>query len=699
LICCSCIRRASTTFRERAILYGPVSDMVPSSTVFEMYPLGFLTIASYLHDRAMKVRIVNLALRMMNSRRFDVPRFLARLRPKAVGIDLHWLPHAHGALEIARIVKMVHPGVPVIMGGLSSTYFHRELITYPQVDFVLRGDSTEPPLHQLLLALRNGTPVDKIPNLTWKDANGIHVNPLTFVPNTLDYVDLRPDLMVEMVMRYRDLESTLPFNGWWNNPITTVFTVKGCAFECVTCGSSHTSCTHLTKRQKPVYRSPASLVANMEAIGRLAHGPIVLVGDLLMAGPEHAAEVLARLRKADLPNTIVFEFFALPPASFLQDIDRNVRNWSMEFSPESHEQAVRDAQEGESGYTTEDMESIIRQAVALRCTRIDIFFMIGLPAQTTASVRETVEYCGHLFEAGRQAPVLLHLPDGPVHRSGQPRFRGARPVRLPPVCPHAGGAPPAADSADLGVHPQLRDQVDDAARARRRDLQRGRTSQRAEGTSTDASQNGAADAWRTVLPQRGPCALRLDAGMAQADAGAAAAGTQRGDHRASAFQPFATSASCSGRDACSISELQKSCASLVGMPSAVRAITSGAHQPALSRRRRTPQLPEGSVCATPRWQSMQVMPLFARDSCALAAAAGCLVNAMAAGVWQLRHSAESFAFSSAQIFCASASRWLSNLAGVLSSPLMWPQTSVEASMCRSRPGKNEGGTWQLPQLA
>ena len=333
-------------FRERAILYGPVSDMVPSSTVFEMYPLGFLTIASYLHEKGMRVRIVNLALRMMNSRRFDVPRFLSRQKPKAVGIDLHWLPHAHGALEVARIVKELHPDVPVIMGGLSSTYFHRELIAYPQVDYVLRGDSTEPPLHQLLVARKEGRPVDKIANLTWKDAGGIHVNPLAFVPQTLDYVDLRPDLMVEMVMRYRDLESTLPFNGWWNNPITTVFTVKGCAFECVTCGSSHTSCTHLTKRQKPVYRSPSSLVANMQAICRLAHGPIVLVGDLLMAGPAHAAEVLERLAKADLPNEIVFEFFALPPASFLQDIDRCVRHWSMEFSPESHEQSVRDAQHG-----------------------------------------------------------------------------------------------------------------------------------------------------------------------------------------------------------------------------------------------------------------------------------------------------------------------------------------------------------------
>src|SRR5580693_8630282 len=157
-------------FRERAILYGPVSDMIPSSTVFEMYPLGFLTIASYLKDQGMRVRIVNLALRMMNSRRFEVPRFLARQRPKAIGIDLHWLPHAHGALEVARIAKELHPHIPVIMGGLTSTYFHRELIGYPQVDYVLRGDSTEPPLHQLLLALRDVTPVDEIPNLTWKDA-------------------------------------------------------------------------------------------------------------------------------------------------------------------------------------------------------------------------------------------------------------------------------------------------------------------------------------------------------------------------------------------------------------------------------------------------------------------------------------------------------------------------------------------------
>lgn len=409
-------------FREHAILYGPVSDMVPSSTVFEMYPLGFLTIASYLHDQGMSVRIVNLALRMMNSRRFDVPTFIAGQRPRAVGIDLHWLPHAHGALEVARIVKAIHPSVPVIMGGLSSTYFHRELITCPQVDFVLRGDSTEPPLHQLLIALRDGSPVDHIPNLTWKDAGGIRVNPHTYVPTTLDYVDIRPDLVVEMMARYRDLEGPLPFNGWWRNPIAAVFTVKGCAYECVTCGSSHTTCTHLTRRQRPVFRSPASLVANVEAFARLTKGPIALIGDLRQAGPDHASEVLERLRRSDVRNEIIVELFTVPPAEFLREVDRCVPRWSIEFSPESHEQAVRDAQEGEADYTTEAMEEMLKEALRLRCERLDVFFMIGLPAQTIDSVRRTVDYCEHLFQLGDKRLSCFISPMGPFIDPGSRGF-------------------------------------------------------------------------------------------------------------------------------------------------------------------------------------------------------------------------------------------------------------------------------------
>jgi hypothetical protein len=65
-------------FREHSIMFGPVSDMVPSSPVFEMYPLGFTTMAEYMERNGLKVRIVNLAVLMLNRPDFDVERRSAR---------------------------------------------------------------------------------------------------------------------------------------------------------------------------------------------------------------------------------------------------------------------------------------------------------------------------------------------------------------------------------------------------------------------------------------------------------------------------------------------------------------------------------------------------------------------------------------------------------------------------------------------
>ena len=35
-------------FRKKSILYGPVSDLIPSTTAFEMYPIGWASMASHL---------------------------------------------------------------------------------------------------------------------------------------------------------------------------------------------------------------------------------------------------------------------------------------------------------------------------------------------------------------------------------------------------------------------------------------------------------------------------------------------------------------------------------------------------------------------------------------------------------------------------------------------------------------------------
>jgi B12-binding domain/radical SAM domain protein len=410
-------------FREKSILYGPVSDMVPSSVMFEIYPIGFLTMAGYLKQQGMRVRIVNVALRMLTDPDFDVPGFLAAQRPAAIGIDLHWMPHCHGAIEIARLAKAAHPDVPVIFGGLSATYFHEELLReYPEIDFVLRGDSTEPPLHQLLLALREGGPVDAIPNLVWRENGKVRVNPLSFVPRTLDYIDVYPELLIEMAIRYRDITGVLPFNGWLRNPTTMVLPLKGCAFECITCGSSNSTCAMMTGRRKPVFRSPANLASNAAAIGRFSRGPIVMPGDLLQGGRSYAKACIDEMAAAGVDNEVCFEFFDVPPVDFLQYIDARLPNWSFEVSPESHDRKVRHAMEGQAGYENEEMEHMLREALKLNCHRIDVFFMIGLPHQDHRSVMETVDYCEHLFSWGDARLQCFISPMGPFLDPGSQIF-------------------------------------------------------------------------------------------------------------------------------------------------------------------------------------------------------------------------------------------------------------------------------------
>jgi len=96
-------------------------------------------------------RIVNLALKMLNRDDFDAEKFIEKLKPGVFAIDLHWLVHVQGSLEVAKICKKFHPDVPVVLGGLSATYFSEEILKkFPEVDYVIKGDSTEPLMLELI---------------------------------------------------------------------------------------------------------------------------------------------------------------------------------------------------------------------------------------------------------------------------------------------------------------------------------------------------------------------------------------------------------------------------------------------------------------------------------------------------------------------------------------------------------------------
>lgn len=400
-------------FREQSILFGPVSDLVPSTPIFETYPLGLSTIGEYLERFGYRVRTANIAYRMLISEKFDPEAFIRKLRPKIFGIDLHWMPHCHGAIELARICKKVHPDIPVIFGGLSSTFFHEELLEYDCVDFVLRGDSTEEPFRILMDTLsahgahaRHGM-LASVPNLTWKDrAGSIVVNPLSWVPSDFNLPALDFSYNMKSVIRYRDLFGSVPFKQWLGYPMCASLTCRGCTHNCVTCGGSAETFRKHFGRNRVAFRDPELLVRDIAHAQKYIPGPIFVLNDFLQAGMDYAREFLEGLGKIGLDSPVGFEFFGPPKEELYDLMAANLKDWSVEISVESHDDAVRQAF-GKSHYTMDDIENTIELALAKGASRFDLYFMMGIPTQTAQSAVDTAHYCRGLYDRMNNDPRLL----------------------------------------------------------------------------------------------------------------------------------------------------------------------------------------------------------------------------------------------------------------------------------------------------
>ncbi|HEY6959254.1 MAG TPA: TIGR04190 family B12-binding domain/radical SAM domain protein [Candidatus Limnocylindria bacterium] len=401
-------------FREREQFRAPTAQVIPSTEEFEMYPMGMTSIASYLVRNNYRVRIVNLARRMVGEPGFDAVRYLRRLDARVFGIDLHWLPHAHGALAVARLVKRLHPRARVLIGGLSASYFHDELMREPAIDFVIAGDSTEEPCRQLLQALREHRPLASVANLSWKrdDGHVVH-NGLSYVPTDLDAFDIPAyGHMLRSVAMHGRLADALPYEGWLQQPLTVLLNGRGCVLDCAICGGSRSAYRQVCARQRPAFRSPERLIEDVRVIRSFSRSPIFVIHDPRMGGRARMRRFFELLERERVPNEMVFELFSAAREDLFELISKSLRRWSLQVTIETQEERLR-AKNGKFGCTNGEVEETIATAFAHGCHTLDLFFMVGIPGQTHASALGIGDYCEYLMErfgaGGRLRPFVAPL--------------------------------------------------------------------------------------------------------------------------------------------------------------------------------------------------------------------------------------------------------------------------------------------------
>ncbi len=359
--------------------------------IFEMFPLGFLSMKSYLTQAGLKVEIVNLASLMLRYPDINVEMLLGYLEAPIFGIDLHWLMHCHGSIEVAGLLKKVSPESLVVFGGIVSTYYSKELMQYPQVDMVIRGYDTLEPLRDLVTKIKNGqrNNFPCVENLIYKNNGQIYNNGHTYTPNILN------DVAIDWSALFPEKCNLL------NLPNLMVLPNTGCARNCGWCSGSRWSYQRIMNVSKKTvfHRRPEQIVEEIATIPKL-DAPLSIY--TLQAYSESGKRIVSYLESVDksgVVKSVSFEQFRLPSPKLLEGMVRAAPNTDIfiNLSPQSHDVEVSRLS-GRGVYTMEEMEKWMNEAFSIGIRGVDIWYTIGMPKQTYTSVMETVEYSARLME-------------------------------------------------------------------------------------------------------------------------------------------------------------------------------------------------------------------------------------------------------------------------------------------------------------
>ena len=390
-------------------MHAPQSEK-EASRHLAITSIDFLIITNQLEQVDYHVRFIDLPYRMARSKRFDTNSFIRKLDAPIFAIEMNDIVQGTGALEVAQLIKKHHPDTRTILYGCAAVRFFKELITRPEVDFVMRGNFDGTSAVQLLKSIAAGK-FGQVSNLVWKDQRGrVRRNELS-----VELVSTRINIteyymcVIRQLLSYRDFDSASLLKRWLRHPAISIYTAEP------------------VSSLPTAFREPEDVYHDIVEMCCFSSAPVSLKGDIRIPGKHYAERLLSLLQHKPVANSLLFELSDAAPDFFIQEIARAAPGFWLNIVPGSHDEILR----RNLGYTfsNNDLESTIEAALRARAGRMEVAFMVGLPGQTTASVIHTTAYCEYLlrrFDGDRRLSLSINsclLPtDFPVF--GRPESYG-----------------------------------------------------------------------------------------------------------------------------------------------------------------------------------------------------------------------------------------------------------------------------------
>ena len=360
----------------------------PITPLYENFPIGFLSLKNILSQNGFKVEIINVSSLILMNPDICLENYFKKFNPKLIGISLHWMVHVQGALAMSEFFKEILDNVPVMFGGISSTYYANELIRRDSIDMVMRGYDTHEPMLKLMNSLIKKQEPFYIDNLLWKNQKAeIIDNGFKYLPPTSN-CGINLEYIPKSNGGILDFKDTLSVENF------------GCAHNCGWCGGSRDAFKRINGVKKGLVRKSTDSIEyelksleNQDFSSNKTYNLYSL--GAYSESDSRLSEILDTVSKYPIKNLMIDQFH-LTNDKVLKKMGEINTNVTINLSPQSHDIEVSKLS-GRGTFNMNQMESWITKSLQMGIHSIDVYFFIGMPKQDAKSIRETVKYCRDLL--------------------------------------------------------------------------------------------------------------------------------------------------------------------------------------------------------------------------------------------------------------------------------------------------------------
>ncbi|MCK4917227.1 MAG: cobalamin-dependent protein [Candidatus Omnitrophica bacterium] len=386
-------------------IYRPIGEHM--FTV--LLPMGLLSIADYIYRQGFSVNIVHFGLEKINNPHFSLEDYLKSTNPKVVGLSLHWHYQCYDTIKIAKQIKLFNPNIFVVIGGLTASYFHEEILQgFSFIDAVIRGDG-ERPFDTLVKKISTGcSDFSSVPNLTWRAQEKIIINEISYVIqdkdlNELNFTNFKLLKNYKLYIKMKDFRG-----GRWTVGTSNISKIyppayfpllihKGCYFNCSYCGGSKISQKLTSERTDISIRSITKVVDSIKEAQRYGYKEIMIPYLHFVKYPSYFEELFDLIREENIEMNYFLECWVLPSKSVIKAFKSlwsgRCKNY-IGISPETGSEYIRKVNKG-MFYTNSELIGIINYINSLGIPLI-LYFSVGLPFETADDVKDTLEFQQYL---------------------------------------------------------------------------------------------------------------------------------------------------------------------------------------------------------------------------------------------------------------------------------------------------------------